>query len=73
MPINARWSYPALTCTPQGRAGSVFPAETVLSLEAEAYAITRECDIWVVTVQHSGEVLYSGPGPEVLVESPAPF
>lgn len=24
-------------------------------------------------VKHSGEVLYAGPGPVVLVESPAPF
>lgn len=45
----------------------------MLPLEAEAYAITREGDIWRVTVKHSGEVLYAGPGPMVLVESPAPF
>ena len=73
MPINARWNYPTLMCTPPGRAGGVLPVETVLPLEAEAYAITREGDIWRVTVKHSGEMLYSGPGPVVLVESPAPF
>ena len=29
--------------------------------------------IWRVTVKHSGELLYAGPGPVVQVESPAPF
>ncbi len=73
MLINAPWNYPTLMCTPPGGAGGVFPTETVLPLEAEAYAITQEGDIWRVTVKHSGEVLYAGPGPVVLVESPAPF
>ena len=44
-----------------------------LPLEAEAYAVTQEGEMWRVTVKHSGEVLYAGPGPVVLVESPAPF
>ena len=41
MPINVPWSYPTLMCMPPGRAGGVFPAETVLPLEAEAYAVTQ--------------------------------
>ncbi|GDY36330.1 MULTISPECIES: hypothetical protein [unclassified Acidovorax] len=73
MPINAPWSYPTLMCTPPGRAGGAFPTETVLPLEAEAYAVTQEGEIWRVMVKHSGEVLYSGQGPVDLVESPAPF
>jgi hypothetical protein len=60
-------------CTPPGRAGGAFPTETVLPLEAEAYAVTQEGEIWRVMVKHSGEVLYSGQGPVDLVESPAPF
>ena len=55
MPINASWNYPTLMCTPPGRAGGVFPAETVLPLEPEAYAVTQEGEIWRVTVKHSGE------------------
>jgi hypothetical protein len=51
----------------------VFPTETALPLEAEAYAVTQEGEVWQVTVKHSGEVLYAGPGPVELVESPAPF
>ena len=73
MPINAPWNYPTLMCTPPGRAGGAFPTETVLPLEAEAYAVTQEGEIWRVMVKHSGEVLYSGQGPVDLVESPAPF
>lgn len=73
MPINATWNYPTLMCMPPGRAGGVFPTETVLPLEAEAYAVTQGSEVWRVTVKHSGEVLYAGPGPVVLVESPAPF
>ena len=73
MPIYSPWNYPTLMCTPLGRAGCVFPTETVLPLEAEAYAITQEGDIWRVTVKRSGEVLYAGPGPVVLMESPTPF
>lgn len=37
MPINAPWNYPTLKCTPPD-AGGVFPTETVLPLEPEAYA-----------------------------------
>lgn len=73
MPIDAPWNYPTLMCTPPGRAGGVFPTETVLPLEAQAYAVTQEGEIWRVMVKHSGEVLYAGPGPAELVESPAPF
>ena len=73
MPINAPWNYPTLMRTPPGGAGGVFPTETVLPLEAEAYAVTQEGEVWRVTVKHSGVVLYEGPGPVVLVESPAPF
>lgn len=73
MPIDAPWNYPALMCTPPGEAGGVFPAEIVLPLEAKAYAVTQEGEVWRVTVKHSGEVLYAGPGPVELVESPAPF
>jgi hypothetical protein len=73
MPIDAPWNYPTLMCTPAGRAGGVFPTETVLPLEAEAYAVTQDGEIWRVMVKHSGEVLYAGPGPVELVESPAPF
>ena len=73
MPIDSPWIYPTLMCTPPGRAGGVFPTETVLPLEAEAYAVTQEGEIWRVMVKHSGQVLYAGPGPVVLVESPAPF
>ena len=73
MPINARWNYPTLMCTPTGGTCGVFPTETVLPLEAEAYAITQEGEVWRVMVKHSREVLYEGPGPVELVESPAPF
>lgn len=73
MPINVPWSYPTLMCTPPGGAGGEFPAEAVLPLEAGAYAVTQEGEVWRVAVKHSGEVLYAGPGPVVLVESPAPF
>ena len=73
MRIDSPWSYPTLMCTPLGRAGSVFPTETVLPLEAQAYAVTQEGEVWRVTVKHTGEVLYAGPGPVELVESPAPF
>lgn len=48
MPMDSPWNYPTLMCTPPGRAGGVFPTETVLPLEAEAYAVTREGDIWWV-------------------------
>lgn len=37
------------------------------------YSITQEGEVWRVMVKHSGEVLYEGPGPVELVESPAPF
>lgn len=47
---------------PPGRAGGVLPIETVLPLQPEAYAITRECEIWRVAVKHSGEVLYVSQG-----------
>lgn len=60
-------------CTPPGGGGGVCPTETLLPLEAEAYAVTQEGEIWRVTVKHSGEVVYAGPGPVVQVESPAPF
>ena len=73
MPIDSPWNYPTLMCTPPGGAGGVFLTETVLPLEAEAYAVTQEGVIWRVMVKHSREVLYAGPGPVVLVESPAPF
>lgn len=73
MPIESPWNYSTLMCTPPGGAGGVFLTETVLPLEAEAYAITQEGDIWRVMVKHSGVVLYEGPGPVELVESPAPF
>ncbi len=73
MTTEPLWNYPTLMCTPPGRAGGVFPAETVLPLEAEAYAVTQEGEMWRVTVKHSGDLLYAGPGPVVLVESPAPF
>ncbi len=73
MPVNAPWNYPTLMRTPPGGAGGVFPTETVLPLEAEAYAVTQEGEIWRVMVKHSREVLYAGAGPVVLVESPAPF
>ncbi|WP_133066327.1 hypothetical protein [Acidovorax kalamii] len=73
MRIDAPWSYPTLMCTPPGRAGGVFPTETVLPLEAGAYVVTQEGEIWRVMVKHTGEVLYAGPGPVELVESPAPF
>lgn len=73
MPIDAPWNYPTLMCTPPGRAGGFLPTETVLPLEPGAYLITRECEIWRVTVKHTGEVLYVGPGPVELLESPAPF
>lgn len=73
MPINAPWNYPALMCTPPGGGGGVCPTKTLLPLEAEAYAVTQEGEIWRVTVKHSGEVVYAGPGPVVQVESPAPF
>jgi hypothetical protein len=73
MPIDSPWNYPTLMRTPPGRAGGVFPTETVLPLEAEAYAVTQEGEVWRVMVKHSGVVLYEGPGPVELVESPAPF
>lgn len=73
MPIDAPWNYPTLMRTPPGGAGGVFLTETVLPLEAEAYVVMQGGDIWLVTVKHSGEVLYAGPGPVELVESPAPF
>ena len=73
MPIDSPWNYPTLMCMPPGRAGGVFPTETVLPLEAEAYAVTQEGEIWRVMVTHSGGVLDEGPGPVELVESPAPF
>lgn len=40
----------------------MFPAETVLALEAEAYAVMHKGYIWRVTVKHSGVVLYEEPG-----------
>lgn len=73
MRIDSPWSYPTLMCTPPGRAGGVFPTETVLPLEAGAYVVTQEGEIWRVMVKHTGEMLYAGPGPVELVESPAPF
>jgi hypothetical protein len=73
MPIDAPWNYPTLMRTPPGGAGGVFLTETVLPLEPEAYAVTQEGEIWQVTGKHAGEVLYAGPGPVELVESPAPF
>ncbi|MGN8004578.1 hypothetical protein ACTJKQ_15445 [Acidovorax sp. 22279] len=73
MPINAPWNYPTLMCTPPGGGGGVFPTEILLPLEAEAYAVTQECEIWRVTVKHPDEAVYAGPGPVVLVESPTPF
>ena len=60
-------------CTPPGGARGVFPTETVLPLEAQAYVVTQEGEVWRVMVKHTGKVLYAGPGPVVLVESPAPF
>ena len=39
----------------------------------QAYAVTQEGEVWRVMVKHSGVVLYEGPGPVELVESPAPF
>jgi hypothetical protein len=45
----------------------------VLPLEPEAYAVTQEGEVWRVMVKHSEAMLYAGPGPVELVESPAPF
>ncbi|WP_431153402.1 hypothetical protein [Acidovorax facilis] len=72
MPINSPWNYPTM-CAPAGGADGVFPTETVLPLEADAYAVTLEGEVWRVRVKHSGVVLYEGPGPVELVESPATF
>ncbi|MNV44274.1 hypothetical protein D3C71_1360280 [compost metagenome] len=73
MTIDAHCNYPTLMCTPPWTIDGVLPTETMLPLEPHAYAVTQEGDIWRVTVKHTGEVLYMGPGPVVLVESPAPF
>lgn len=73
MTINSPWNYPTLLCTPPWKIEGVFPTETVLPLEPEAYTITQEGEIWRVTVKHSGSVLYEGSGAVELVESPAPF
>lgn len=73
MTMEPLWNYPTLMCTPPAKAGGVLPTETLLTLEPDAYAVTQEDGIWKVTVKHSGEVLYVGPGPVELMESPAPF
>ncbi len=65
MPINAPLNYPTLMCAPSDRAGGMLPTETVLPLEAEAYAVTQEGEMWRVTGKHSGEVLYAEQGPVV--------
>ncbi len=71
--MTAPWDYPTLLCTPAGKMKGVFPRETVLPLEPQAYAIQQQGETWRVTVKRTGEVLYAGPGPVQLVASPAPF
>lgn len=68
MTMEPLWNYLTLICTP-ATPGSVFPTEALLL----ACAITQEDGNWIVTVKHSSEVVYVGPGPVELMESPAPF
>ncbi|NMM81037.1 hypothetical protein B2J86_08905 [Acidovorax sp. SRB_14] len=71
--MTAPWDYPTLLCTPGRTGGTAFPRETVLPLEPQAYAMAQDGKAWRVTVRHTGEVIYAGPGPVQLVASPAPF
>jgi hypothetical protein len=71
--MKTPFSYPTLLCTPPWSIEGVFPKETVLPLEPDAYAVTQQGETWRVAVKHSGEVLYEGPGPVEVVGSPAPF
>jgi hypothetical protein len=64
--------YPTLLRYPTWYGG--MPDERVLPLEATAYCVEQvEPDRWMVTVKHTGEVLYQGIGPVEVIESPAPF
>ncbi|CDN90529.1 hypothetical protein [Hydrogenophaga intermedia] len=48
--------------------------ERRLPLAPEAYAVSRPTpDVWVVRVVATGQEVYRGPGPAVVVRSPAPF
>ena len=73
MTITTPWQYPTLLCTPPWITEGILPTETPLPLEPEAYVVTQVGDAWRVTVRHSGEVVYAGPGPVEVVGSPAPF
>lgn len=74
MTATSPWNYPTLLCTPPWKIEGVFPTETVLPLEPEAYAVMHVGEkTWRVTIKHSGEVIYEGPGPLEVVGSPAPF
>ncbi len=41
MTATSPWNYPTLMCTPPWKTGGVFPTETVLPLEPEAYAVMQ--------------------------------
>lgn len=63
---------PTLLRTP-GAPGRM-PCEIALDLWPSAYRVEQTApDQWVVTVAHSGRVLYQGPGPVEFLVSPAPF
>ena len=73
MTTTSPWNYPTLLCKPPWKIEGVFPTETVLPLKPEAYAVIQEGEDWRVAIKHSGAVIYEGPGPVEVVESPAPF
>jgi hypothetical protein len=42
MTATSPWNYPTLLCTPPWKIEGVFPTETVLPLEPEAYDVMQE-------------------------------
>lgn len=49
------------------------PAEQNMPLPFRQYVVWEIGPIWHVTVRTTGELVYCGPGPVEVVDSPAPF
>lgn len=48
--------------------------QRLLDLPPAAYVVTKASpDVWLVRVVETGREIYRGPGPAVVVVSPAPF
>lgn len=64
--------HPTLLRYPGWWRGRAITSEQILPGQPEAYEVV-EADGWTVTSLASGQIIYQGAGPVVVVTSPAPF